>query len=66
MLSPQPRRLAACAMLCRFAACSMMFHGPDILAEVAASAQAWQHGLVSDNSTEWARRFGQLQQYVQA
>ena len=29
------------------------------------SLQAWQHGLVSDNSTEWARRFGQLQQYVQ-
>lgn len=28
--------------------------------------QAWQHGLVSDNATEWARRFGQLQQYVQA
>lgn len=26
--------------------------------------QAWQHGLVSDNSTEWARRLGQLQQYV--
>ncbi|PRW45545.1 DEAD DEAH box helicase [Chlorella sorokiniana] len=32
----------------------------------AERLQAWQHGLVSDNSTEWARRFGQLQQYVQA
>ncbi|KAI7842130.1 hypothetical protein COHA_004322 [Chlorella ohadii] len=31
----------------------------------AERLQAWQHGLVSDNSTEWARRFGQLQQYVQ-
>ncbi|KAI3424841.1 hypothetical protein D9Q98_008227 [Chlorella vulgaris] len=27
--------------------------------------QAWQHGLVSDNASEWARRYGQLLQYRQ-
>ena len=27
--------------------------------------QAWQHGLVSDGAAEWARRHGELQQYVE-
>jgi hypothetical protein len=31
----------------------------------AERLQAWQHGLVSDNASEWARRYNQLQQYSQ-
>ncbi|EFN53095.1 hypothetical protein CHLNCDRAFT_137419 [Chlorella variabilis] len=31
----------------------------------AERLQAWQHGLVSDNSAEWARRYSQLQQYAE-
>ena len=31
----------------------------------AERLQAWQHGLVSDNASEWARRYSQLQQYSQ-
>ena len=31
----------------------------------AERLQAWQHGLVSDNASEWARRYSQLQQYRQ-
>lgn len=38
---------------------------PDRRASPLCLLQAWQHGLVSDNSAEWARRYAELQAYVE-